>query len=76
LTFGDLDDANSEVSKLIRERGAVQLRPEYGTHPSIYYVDSQRIGMTDSTVETEPAAGQEVVRKVVPEEVWEYYGNP
>lgn len=36
--FGDLDDHKSEVSKLIREKGAVQLYPRYGTDPCIYYI--------------------------------------
>jgi len=36
--FGDLDDQGSEVSELIREKGAVQLHPGHGTDPSVYYI--------------------------------------
>jgi phenylacetyl-CoA:acceptor oxidoreductase subunit 1 len=47
LTFGDLDCFDSQVSKLLRERKGSQLHPEYGSNPSIYYVDRQRIGRID-----------------------------
>ena len=36
--FGDFDDPDSEVSKLIRENDYMQLLPECDTHPSVYYL--------------------------------------
>lgn len=36
--FGDLDDPNSKVSQLIRERAHMRLLPERGTNPSVYYL--------------------------------------
>lgn len=36
--FGDLDDPNSQVSTLIKERGGFTLHPEAGTGPNVYYL--------------------------------------
>lgn len=36
--WGDLDDPNSEISKLISSRECKQLLPEEGTKPSVYYL--------------------------------------
>ncbi|MEG0376130.1 MAG: 4Fe-4S dicluster domain-containing protein [Raoultibacter sp.] len=36
--FGDTNDPNSEVSKLLKDRAHKQLLPERGTNPSVYYL--------------------------------------
>lgn len=38
IAFGDLDDPNSEVSRLIQEKSTYRLREEFGTSPKVYYV--------------------------------------
>jgi len=37
ISFGDLADSESEVSKLIAQRGAYTLKPEAGVGPAIHY---------------------------------------
>lgn len=37
-TVGDLDDPNSEISRLIRSKHGYQLLKELGTDPSVYYL--------------------------------------
>ena len=36
--FGDLDDPNSEIAKLLRTKKAVRLLEEKGTRPQIFYI--------------------------------------
>lgn len=38
LVFGDENDPNSEVAKLLAEHKAEVRKPEFGTHPSVYYI--------------------------------------
>jgi molybdopterin-containing oxidoreductase family iron-sulfur binding subunit len=36
--FGDLNNRESEIAKLVVKRGGFQLNPELGTDPSVYYL--------------------------------------
>jgi len=38
IHFGDLDDPESDVSVLLRERNAIRVKEELGTEPSVYYL--------------------------------------
>jgi molybdopterin-containing oxidoreductase family iron-sulfur binding subunit len=38
LTFGDLDDAESEVRKILRENYTIRRKQNLGTGPSVYYI--------------------------------------
>jgi len=38
LVFGDVEDANSAVRKLLRERHAIRRKPQLGTMPQVYYL--------------------------------------
>lgn len=40
--FGDLDDSDSEVSRLIRDESGFQLNPELDTDPCVYYLPAER----------------------------------
>jgi len=37
ISFGDLNDPESKISKLISQRNAYTLRPKAGTSPAVYY---------------------------------------
>ena len=38
LIFGDLDDAGSEIRKLLGSRYSIRRKPELGTGPNVYYI--------------------------------------
>ena len=41
--FGDLNDPNSEVSRLVARHSVVTLKPEKGTAPQVYYMRPDRV---------------------------------
>jgi molybdopterin-containing oxidoreductase family iron-sulfur binding subunit len=49
--FGDLDDPESEVGKLIRSKTVYRLREDYGTNPKVYYISSSRLRNKEEVTE-------------------------
>jgi Fe-S-cluster-containing dehydrogenase component len=40
--FGDINDPNSEVSRLVARHKTVVLKPDKGTRPQVYYIKPDR----------------------------------
>lgn len=38
MYYGDMNDPNSEVSKILREKFTIQRKPALGTKPSVFYI--------------------------------------
>jgi len=38
LIFGDLDDPESEVRAILKERYTIRRKPALGTEPEVYYI--------------------------------------
>ena len=38
MFFGDLNDPNSDISRVLRETFTIQRKPALGTHPSLFYI--------------------------------------
>jgi Fe-S-cluster-containing dehydrogenase component len=58
--FGDLGDADSAVSRLVAERGCVDLLPELGYRPVNRYLPPREsvslVGLLEARAEAEPVA--------------------
>ena len=55
--FGDINDPNSEVAKLVATNSTIVLKPEMGTKPQVYYIMpnyksiSQEVGFLEEPAE-------------------------
>ncbi|HEX3001644.1 MAG TPA: 4Fe-4S dicluster domain-containing protein, partial [Methanoregula sp.] len=38
LTFGNLSDPDSEVSRILKEKRTISRQPGFGTRPNVYYI--------------------------------------
>lgn len=52
LHFGDLDDPQSEVSQLLRERPSFRLLEDAGTEPNVHYLGGQHPGPESRQIES------------------------
>ena len=57
FVFGDLNDPESEVSKLVNENSVMTLRPEMGTRPQTYYIGLDE-GIADPSASYEHRSAQ------------------
>lgn len=64
LHFGDVEDANSNVSKLLRENTNFRMHEELGTAPGFYYLhDKRHSGTQFATAPDTPVRGQGIEPK-------------
>jgi len=47
IIFGDLNDPESEISKVLAKERVTVLRPEMGTSPQVYYIGLEQGGVAD-----------------------------
>jgi phenylacetyl-CoA:acceptor oxidoreductase subunit 1 len=62
LHFGDLDDPNSNISRLLREQKHFRMHEELSTEPGFYYAYGNANGPDDPPAAAAPAAGAGHIR--------------
>ena len=55
IIAGDMDDASSEISRMLAEFQVTVRKPEQGTAPKLFYVDGDDANLTPTAVERTPA---------------------
>ena len=56
IIAGDLDDKNSEISKMLAENQVTVRKPEQGTAPKLFYVDGNEANLTPTAVDRTPGS--------------------
>ena len=56
LYFGDIDDPNSNVSRLLREQRHFRMHEELGTQPGFYYLHGKADGAAPATIGLAPSS--------------------
>ncbi len=64
LHFGDVEDASSNVSTLLRENSGFRMHEELGTKPGFYYLhDKRHSGVSTAIASDAPVRGEDIVPK-------------
>jgi Fe-S-cluster-containing dehydrogenase component len=63
IVFGDIEDPNSQLSRLILQKQAMPLHPEYDTYPAVYYTShaSRLRGTVINAASGQPITGADIM---------------
>jgi tetrathionate reductase subunit B len=73
ITFGDLNDRGSEVSKLIVANATVVIKPELGTLPKVFYIAPDKDIMGRIKISEDYPEAIEEYEKTIPSKLSDYW---
>ena len=73
LTFGDLNDRESEVSRLIVDNATTVLKPALRTNPKVYYIAADKDIMGRIKISEKYPEAIEEYHKTVPSKLSDYW---